>query len=262
MSWATISMLPFKEEPAQEFNFISPHLQNSLTPEWSWEATLKHVKKLLLQKIQGRSQILEGVVVWWTSLCSIMCSMRARRFEGAGTRKPDNQGQQSRRLQQQSRRFWAQVAGSWALAKLLKSLKEAEMLGYLRGHVVKVSPGAALGCSSVAANTSPQSASSLFCFQLQTTQQKSFSSFFYRSPIFFARENSLYSEFNCLTSLLFFLLSADPMERTRLRAFGQRFQAWILVPSLLPSVTPPPTCCTSLQSHLPYTGCCVITHGC
>lgn len=30
------------------------------------------------------------------------------------------------------------------------------------------------------------------------------------------------------------------MERTRLRAFGQRFQAWTLIPSLLPSVTPHP----------------------
>lgn len=73
-----------------------------------------------------------------------MCSMRARRFEGAGTGQPGSQGQQSRIPQQQSRRFGAQVAGSWALAKLLKNLKGAGTLGYLRGHVVKVSPGAAL----------------------------------------------------------------------------------------------------------------------
>ena len=42
--------------------------KNPLTPGWSCEATPKHVKKLLLQKIRGRFQILEGVVVWQTLL--------------------------------------------------------------------------------------------------------------------------------------------------------------------------------------------------
>jgi len=95
---------------------------------------------------------LEEAVVSWT-LHSIMCSMRARRFEGARTRQPDDLGQQSRRLQQQPRRFCAQVERNWALAKLLKDPEEAGMLRYLWDHVVKVSPGAALRCSSMATNT-------------------------------------------------------------------------------------------------------------
>lgn len=100
-------------------------------------------------------------------------------------RQPDNQGQQSRRFQHQSRRFGAQIGRKthWALAKQLN--KDTRVSVGPCGDVVPWGSTQMLfsGCKRV-------SSKCLFPFLFPVanhTKEKQFSSFCYRSPHFFCK---------------------------------------------------------------------------
>lgn len=125
-------------------------------------------------------------------------------------RQPDNQGQQSRRFQHQSRRFGAQIGRKthWALAKQLN--KDSGVSVGPCGDVVPWGSTQMLfsGCKRV-------SSKCLFPFLFPVanhTKEKQFSSFCYRSPHYFAKENAPYSEFNQLTTFPFFLRTLNQIK--------------------------------------------------